>query len=68
MDGRGRAMDNIMIERLWRPVTYEKVYLKDYRTVKDLLGGLSWYFRFYNNGRPHQSFGYRTPATVYFEN
>ncbi len=65
MDGRGRAMDNIMIERLWRTVKYEEVYLKDYRTVKDLADSLAAYFRFYNHQRPHQSFGYRTPASVY---
>lgn len=66
MDGRGRAMDNIMIERLWRSVKYEEVYLKDYQAVGDALKGLAWYFRFYNNERPHQSFGYKTLASVYF--
>ena len=66
MDGRGRAMDNIMIERLWRSVKYEEVYLKDYQTVRDVLDGLYGYFRFYNSERPHQSFGYRTPASMYF--
>lgn len=65
MDGRGRAMDNIMIERLWRSLKYEEVYLKDYQAARDALNGLTWYFRFYNNERPHQSFGYRTPASLY---
>ena len=67
MDGRGRAMDNIMIERLWRSVKYEEIYLKEYRTVSELLDGLSRYFRFYNTERPHQSFAYRTPESVYYE-
>jgi putative transposase len=65
MDGRGRAMDNIMIERLWRSVKYEEVYLKDYQTVREALNGLGRYFDFYNTERPHQSLGYQTPATLY---
>jgi putative transposase len=65
MDGRGRAMDNIMIERLWRSVKYEEVYLKDYQFVKDVFRGISWYFKFYNNERIHQSLGYQPPATLY---
>jgi len=65
MDGKGRATDNIMVERLWRSVKYEDVYLKDYETVEDLIAGLREYFEFYNNERPHQSFGIRTPAEVY---
>ena len=65
MDGKGRATDNIMVERLWRSVKYEDVYLKDYETVEDLITGLREYFEFYNNERPHQSFGKRTPAEVY---
>ena len=64
MDGKGRATDNIMVERLWRSVKYEDVYLKDYETVEDLIAGLREYFEFYNE-RPHQSFGVRTPAEVY---
>jgi len=65
MDGRGRALDNIFIERLWRSLKYEDIYLKNYETVPDLAKGLSDYFQFYNHERPHQSLGYRTPAEVY---
>jgi len=65
MDGKGRAMDNIMVERLWRTVKYEDIYIKDYETVEDLKKGLISYFWFYNNERPHQSLGDRTPAEVY---
>ena len=65
MDGRGRAHDNIFIERLWRSVKYEDLYLKDYASVPDLDAGLEAYFRFYNHERPHQSLGYRTPAEVH---
>ncbi len=67
MDGKGRAMDNIMVERLWRTVKYEDIYIKDYETVDDLKKGLRHYFWFYNNERPHQSLGDRTPAEVYFQ-
>jgi putative transposase len=67
MDGRGRALDNIFVERLWRTVKYEEVYLKDYATVREAVTSLSAYFRFYNHERPHQSLGYRTPAAVYAE-
>ena len=66
MDGRGRFLDNIFIERLWRSVKYEEVYLKDYVGTPDATGGLGRYFVFYNQERPHQSLGYRTPAEVYF--
>ena len=65
MDGRGRFYDNIFIERLWRTVKYEEVYLRDYRTVSEASTGLGKYFRFYNHERPHQSLGYRVPAEVY---
>ena len=65
MDGRGRALDNIFVERLWRTVKYEDVYLKKYGNVKDLLLGLTSYFMFYNNERRHQSLGYVTPDVVY---
>ena len=58
-------MDNVLIERLWRSVKYEDVYLKDYRTVIALRQGLAVYFHFYNNERPHQSFGICTPEEVY---
>ena len=67
MDGRGRAMDNIMIERLWRSLKYEEVYLKDYETVFDAHENLAAYFKFYNSERSHQSLGYRTPREVYEE-
>jgi putative transposase len=66
MDGRGRAFDNIFVERLWRSVKYEEVYLKDYGVVDDARHGLGEYFAFYNTGRLHQSLGYQTPAEVYF--
>ena len=66
MDGRGRALDNIFIERLWRSVKYEDIYLKDYAAVPELEAGLTDYFRFYNDERPHQSLDYRTPAEVHF--
>jgi putative transposase len=66
MDGRGRALDNAFIERLWRTVKYEEVYLQEYEGGEAALGSLKRYWRFYNRGRPHQSLDYRTPATVYF--
>ena len=66
MDGRGRAFDNIFIERLWRSVKYEDVYLKEYATVPALELGLGSYFHLYNYDRPHQSLAYRTPAAVHF--
>ncbi len=65
MDGKGRAFDNIFVERLWRSVKYEEVYLKDYRDVPSCVAGLKQYFRFYNEQRPHQALGYRTPGQVY---
>jgi len=65
MDGRGRVYDNIFVERLWRTVKYEEVYLNEYETVRDALLGLGRYFEFYNHQRPHQSLGYRSPAVVY---
>lgn len=65
MDGRGRALDNIFTERLWRTVKYEDIYLKEYATVTELMEGLTAYFTFYNHQRPHQSLDYRTPAEVY---
>jgi len=66
MDGRGRALDNIFTERLWRTVKYEEVYLKDYTGVLDAIGNLKAYFRFYNRQRPHQALNYQTPEAVYF--
>jgi len=66
MDGRGRALDNIFVERLWRSVKYEDVILQDYLIVPALEAGLGSYFRFYNHERPHQSLDYRTPVEVHF--
>jgi putative transposase len=66
MDGRGRALDNVFTERLWRSVKYEEVYLKDYTGVLDAIANLKTYFRFYNFERPHQSLDDQTPASVYF--
>lgn len=68
MDGRGRALDNVFVERLWRSVKYEDVYLNEYETVPAVVTGLGNYFRFYNEERLHQALGYRTPAAVYHEN
>ena len=64
-DGRGRALDNVFVERLWRSVKWEEVYLEDYQTVAEAASGLARYFRFYNDERLHQALGYRTPAQVY---
>ena len=66
MDGRGRALDNIFTERLWRSVKYEEVYLNEYVTPRQAREGLGRYFPFYNNERPHQALNYLTPAQVYF--
>lgn len=65
MDGRGRCLDNIFIERLWRSLKYEEVYLKDYSLVTEARACIDRYFRFYNYERPHQSLNYRTPAALY---
>ena len=65
MDGRGRAYDNIFVERLWRSVKHENVYLKGYATMGELLIGLTKYFVFYNGERPHQALGNQTPNAVY---
>jgi putative transposase len=65
MDGRGRALDNVFVERLWRTVKYEEVYLKDYAGVPAAVTGLGAYFDFYNCERPHQALDYRTPQAVY---
>jgi len=64
-DGRGRALDNVFVERLWRSVKYEDIYIKDYAQVPELESGLRAYFRFYDEERPHQSLDYRTPGEVY---
>ncbi len=65
MDHRGRAFDNIFIERLWRTVKYEDVYLRSYETPREARAGIGRYLHYYNNERPHQSLGYRTPLEVY---
>jgi len=65
MDGRGRCMDNIFVERLWRSLKYEEVYLKDYASVTEARAGIARYFQFYNHERWHQSLDYRTPAAIY---
>ena len=65
MDGRGRALDNIFVERLWRTVKYEDVYLKGYQTIPEAQAGLREYFDFYNMERGHQSLGYKTPWGMY---
>jgi putative transposase len=66
MDGRGRCYDNIFVERLWRTVKYEEVFLRDYADAAQARQGLKAYFRFYNMERTHQALDYRTPAEVYF--
>jgi putative transposase len=66
MDGRGRALDNVFVERLWRSVKQEEVYIRDYQSVEEAVEGLGRYFEFYNHRRLHQSLSYRTPATVYW--
>ena len=65
MDGKGSYNDNLFIERLWRSVKYEEVYLKAYQDGREARTGLGDYFRFYNTKRPHQALGYRTPAEAY---
>jgi len=66
MDGRGRALDNIFVERLWRSVKYEDVYLHDYQSMREVRTGLDRYFLFYNTERPHQSLDYKTPYEVHY--
>jgi putative transposase len=66
MDGKGRALDNVFVERLWRSVKYEEIYPKGHETLKEVRQGLQRYFKFYNEKRPHQGLDYRTPAEVYF--
>lgn len=66
MDGRGRCLDNIFIERLWRSLKYEEVYLRDYQLVPEAHAGIEKYFKFYNFERLHQSLDYQTPAAMYF--
>jgi putative transposase len=67
MDGRGRCLDNIFTERLWRSVKYEEVFPSSYQNLEEAQAGLEQYFRFYNHKRRHQSLDYRTPAQVYFD-
>lgn len=66
MDGKGRALDNIYVERLWRSLKYEDIYLKDYRSLEELKSGLKKYFNFYNTERFHQSLEYSTPDEIYY--
>ena len=66
MDGRGRALDNIFVERLWRSVKYEEVYLKDYQSGKEANESLGQYLDFYNTKRPHQALSYQTPMVVHY--
>jgi putative transposase len=65
MDGRGRCFDNIFIERLWRSLKYEEIYVREYALVPEARGGIGKWFQFYNHDRPHQSLEYRTPAECY---
>lgn len=67
MDGRGRYLDNIFIERLWRSVKQEKIYRYDFETIEEVEQALTEYFDYYNHGRLHQSFGYLTPADVFYQ-
>ncbi|CCK80225.1 integrase [Desulfobacula toluolica Tol2] len=66
MDGKGRCMDNIFIERLWRSVKYEEIYVNEFQSVEQLRKSLKKYFNFYNHERPHQSFNGQTPAEIYY--
>ncbi len=65
MDGKGRATDNVFIERLWRSLKYEEVYLHEYSSPREARRGVARYLDFYNYRRPHQSLGYQTPVEVY---
>ena len=67
MDGRGRCFDNIFVERLWRSVKYEDIFLHDYETIGEVRTGLELYFPMYNDERLHESLAYRTPGQVYFQ-
>ena len=67
MDGKGRCMDNIFVERLWRSLKYEEVYLNAYATVAEAKAGIGAWLGFYNTERQHQSLGYRTPRQIYQE-
>ena len=65
MDGKGRYLDHIFVERLWRSLKYEEVYLNAYDSLPEARAGIERYFRFYNDARPHTSLGYQTPAAFY---
>ena len=65
MDGKGRWVDNVFIERLWRSVKYENIYINEYVTVSELKAGLKVYFQYYNSDRSHQSLDYKTPNEVF---
>ena len=65
MDGKGRALDNIFVERLWGSLKYEEVYLHDYATLAEARAGIGRWIRFYNHRRPHQALDNRTPMEVY---
>ncbi len=65
MNGKGRCLDNVFVERLWRTVKYEDIYLRNYESVPELTLGLGRYFPFYNEQRPHQALGYQTPGAIY---
>ncbi|SDI43435.1 putative transposase [Natribacillus halophilus] len=67
MDSKGRALDNIMIERFWRSLKYEEVYLKDYGTPREARSNIKDYMNLYNHERPHQSLNYKTPSAIYFQ-
>lgn len=67
MDGKGRALDNIRIERFWRSLKWEKLYLEEYTTPKQLKKIVSDYMQYYNTYRPHQSLNYATPSEIYFK-
>lgn len=66
MDGRDRALDNVFVERLWRSVKYENVYLQDYKNVPEARADLASYFQYYNTKRPHQALGYKTLYEVHY--
>ena len=67
MDGKGRALDNIWIERLWRSLKYEDIFLTDYESLPELKAGVARYFKFYNEERYHQSLDYETPDAWYYD-
>jgi putative transposase len=67
MDGKGRCLDNIFVERFWRSVKYEDIYLKQYSSPMEVQQGLKEHFHFYNHSRLHQSLNYKTPAQIYFQ-